>query len=1108
MLTTLSIDATFTRTLKRLFYRGRPVGHYFPRFVQYLSFIPIIAGMVSPLSAQTPTATLIGVVRDPAGLPVPNSQAIILNSSTGDSRRLLSGADGVFTAPSLPRGIYEVRIEKEGFQALRQTGIELHTAQAARMEFQLQVGSVVQVVDVEARAPVVNTENATRGEIIGNLEITQMPLPGRSFSDLAYLVPGVSPSGDGAIGSGLAVNGARADNAMVLIDGVQARNAGTGVLLLSANLESVEEFKMMTNNYSAEYGQFAGGVMNLALKSGSNQFHGSAFEFARDAVFDARSFFAAQKGDLRRNQYGGSFNGPVRIPRLYDGRNRTFFLFSWDRLRQTTPRNDILTVPTELQRRGDFSETRDVAGRPVVLRDPYGVATAVYPGAQIPAAQLDAIALKVAEYWPRPSRPGPINNYLMNHQVRQTSQSMTIKIEQYITSRDRLSFHLARSFGNTNGLLANAVVETFAFSSPYNQPVAGLTYSRTMTPGLMLDMRLGMARSRAQQVGAFSGRITPAELGIPGLTTAPDRLGFPQFAVSGLAQVGDTWVYPNSNVSNSYQTSASLTWVKGRHIIKTGGEMSQLQWFTTGNGFFSGMFNFLGRWTSEPYADFLLGLPESTRRNVRENRTYAYANHYNFFVQDDFKLSPRVTVNLGLRYELLMPTNEKHGHWASFLPEFGKTVVASEEALPNLKQDLAAAGLTDRVTVASAVGVPKSLVYTNALNFAPRLGIAWRPFGGNRTAVRAGWGIFYGSNYLTPVAQLFGDAYPNSIVQDFVRVATDPTAVTLSNPFQERLARISGTVATQGYELHGQTPYLQSFNFTVERELGSSTAVELAYSGSKGTNLSRSYNINQPYYFQRERHLPNGTIPTPYTGWGNINYFSFGANSHYHSAIATLRKRIARGLFYRVNYVYGKAIDTASTYWHTTAGGYNGAADSRNLGLERGRADFDVRHSLTFNFSWDVPSRSRWIGGWQLAGTGRAYTGQPYTLRTSLATLARGESDRPDRIRTGTLENPTVEAWFDRTAFPLVAAGAFHPGTAGRNILDAPGSAAVNFALMRNFKLKLRERDNLQFRWEAFNALNRANFLTPNVFVNDRNGGTITRTQQPRSMQFAIRYSF
>jgi hypothetical protein len=349
--------------------------------------------------------------------------------------------------------------------------------------------------------------------------------------------------------------------------------------------------------------------------------------------------------------------------------------------------------------------------------------------------------------------------------------------------------------------------------------------------------------------------------------------------------------------------------------------------------------------------------------------------------------------------------------------------------------------------------------------------------------------------------------FPFVVSQTFNRQANNPNYITLSNPFPTAgKATVAGVTNANGYDSHAATPYMQSWNFTVERDLGHGAAIEAAYTGSKGSHLGRRYDINQPFR-SVELRQPSGTFPRPISGLNMINFYAFESNSSYNAATATLRKRFAKGLFFRANYVSGKSIDDASQVSGNSDGGYPGAQDARNLRLERGRSDWDNRHAVTMMFLYDLPGiRSRLLRGWQLGGTGRMYSGQPFTPRVSNVQTDLGEANRPDRIANGALDNRTVEQWFDLSAFPVVPTGAYRFGNSGRNILDGPGTMAVNASLVRKFAL--RERSQAQFRWEVFNVFNHANFDLPNNNVNAAAGGTITSASAPRVMQFAIRVQF
>lgn len=472
------------------------------------------------------------------------------------------------------------------------------------------------------------------------------------------------------------------------------------------------------------------------------------------------------------------------------------------------------------------------------------------------------------------------------------------------------------------------------------------------------------------------------------------------------------------------------------------------------------------------------------------------------FAQDDFKLSRNVTLNLGLRYELLMPITDQDGRLANYLPELGKLVIASDKAVPDLERRLAEVNLTGKVVFAKDIGLPPSLVFANYNNFAPRFGFAWRPGGSNRTVVRSGYGYFYGSSINDPVRGELATLYPFSLSTTYNRNASRPLELTLSDPFPRVRESNESVVNSAGHEVRPKASNLQSWNLTIEREAGKEVAIEIAYAGSEGTHLGRRYDVNQP-----DRSSGRTPFPRPYPGFNAIQYFGFGANSSYHSGMVTVRRRFNRGFFYRLNYVYAKSIDDASQLSGNSKGGYPGAQDARNLRLERGRSDWDTRHSFLMNFTWDVPIRRNvLLRSWQISATGRAYTGQPFTPRTSNVQLDQGEANRPDRIAAGSLANPTADAWFDLAAFPTVPLGSFRFGNSGRNILDGPGFIGMNSALYRRFAI--RERGSIQFRWEVFNTTNHPNLNLPQNLVNAPNGGTIIDAQPSRTMQFALKWLF
>jgi hypothetical protein len=1062
-----------------------------------------------PLGGQSPTAGFVGIVRDATGAGVPGAAIKVRNTQTNNLRDVVSDHAGGFAVPGLVPGLYEVSVEKPGFQGLRETGLELQVNQTVRLELQLRVGTLSESVEVKAQVPLLNTENASRGDVIMSQELLEMPLDGRNFQDLALLIPGVVPNAEGDFSGPFAINGARSDNTNFYLDGFNNRAPRFGGAMANPNLDAMQEFKLETSNFSAEYGRLAGGVLSVVFKSGTNNLHGTLFEFLRNDKLDARNFFADDKNKLRRNQFGAILNGPVWIPKIYNGRDRTFFMFSWESYRQVSGVLMLSRVPTALERQGDFSQTRDVSGALVQARDPFAANT-VFPGNRIPANRFHAISVKMIPYWPVPNRPDQANNFYASTVSSGPWDSFLWKFDQKISSKDNVSFRYHRR--TSNGTVpfpgSGSPLGTFSEVANNTEHLVGLNATHLFTPTLINEFRFGLTRTVTHQISVDAGHDFGAQFGINGITTDPHLTGFPKVSVRDLAVIGDEADRPVDNVVNLYQWSDAVTWVKNRHQVKFGGDIlrsQSLQPYYANN---RGTFNFLGNWTGQPFADFLLGLPDSASRQSTPPQNYLYSTDTGVFVQDDFKVSSRLTLNLGLRWEVPGPQLDKYDRISGFVREVGKLILADDRGITNLPALVASVGLTGLVGVARDYSLPRSLIYTRYRNLAPRFGFAWRPFGGSRTVVRGGYGIFYSKSVINPVTQVMSNVFPWALNQSVNRVASNPSAISFADPFRTAAGTL-GNVG--GLELHAPTPYLESWNLTVERELKWLGAAEMAYAGSKGTHLGYSSDINRNYY-TLDMRLPNGTFPKPYPQINNnISYLSFGANSIYNAGTFTLRRRFSSGFFYRLNYVYAKSIDEGSALQFGAAGNQRQIQDPRNLAAERGRSNFDRGHAFTMDFSYRIPWRGsaalgRLLGGWQLAGSGRASTGPPFTPFNSNVNLALGGAVRPDRLRNGTVPNPTPERWFDVSAFPVVPNTSYRFGNSGRNILDGPGFAGINFSLSKN--MTVREHGRLQFRWEVFNALNHANFSLPNSSVAAITGGTIVSAGAARTMQFGMRFEF
>ena len=1060
----------------------------------FLLIVTLFAGIAA---AQSPSASLVGRIVDASSAAVVGATVRVHNVDTNELRTTVTKVDGEYSVAALQPGNYEVSVEKEGFKLLRQEHLNLQVGQTARVDGTLQVGATSTSVDVEATVPLVNTETSSRGDVIAPAELTQMPLNGRDFNDLAFMVPGVQASEQGSKGSPYVVNGARADASNVTIDGFNDQNPRDAGAQARPPLESLQEFKLQTSGYSAEYGRLAGGVVTMALKSGGNTPHGALFEYLRNDMFDARNFFDADKSKLRRNQFGASFSGPVVLPKLYNGHDKTFFLASWESFRGIAGTSQLGLIPTALERQGDFSQTFGSNGKLTTIKDPLGGGN--FASNVIPANRISPIAQQIANLFPAPNLVGP-NNYRANANTPDNWDSFLFKVDQKVGTNHNAAFRVLKRWESSTNPFSGSPVGLFGATTDNVQALYGLSLTSVFTPTLVNEARMGLTRTTDNEVSSHAGTNWASQFGIPGTTSDPNLVAFPKFSITGYETVGDSTTNPIHYVVNNFNWNDVLTWNKGRHSIRAGGDVLRVQYYQPTNSNFNGTFTFNGKNSGNGFADVLLGFPSSTSRKIGTVTNHIYSSNLGAFVQDDFKVLPNLTLNLGIRYEVQFMPTEKYGQMTNFVPGIGKVILAGASTVPDLNSIVAANGLTGQVGLASDYGLPKSLVSTNYDNFAPRVGFAWRPFGNNRTVVRSGYGIFYTGTRLSAIRTDLTGGFPYSISQSFTGSTSNPSALTIANPFPAALAKTSGINTSNGFETNPPSPYLQSWNFTIERDLGHGIAMETGYSGSKGTHLGRKYDVNQ------EIRTPALTT-RPFPVWGDIEYYTLGQNSSYQAGTVTVRRRFNRGLFFRANYTFGKSLDTQSGFNYAGDGGYQGAQNSYNLKSERGRSDFDIRHVFSMNFAWELPFRQNVVvRGWQLAGSGVIYSGQPLTPQLSGPSSDLAQATRPDRIANGAVDDPTPLRWFDVNAFPIVPDTAFRYGNSGRGILDGPGTTSVNLALSRFFRIS--EKSRAQVRWETFNTINHTNFMLPTVTLDKGNAGAITQAKAARVMQLGVRLEF
>src|SRR5271157_1060338 len=526
---------------------------------------------IVPLAAQTPSASIVGRVTDASGGVVPGVAIQVTNLDTNQTYRGASNGAGDYTVPYLNPGRYTMEATARGFTTYRQTGFTLEVDQEQRLDIKLEVGSTSQTVTVVEKPETLNTESGSRGDVTSNAELTEMPLNGRNYTDLAYLTGGVAPKGADGDGQ-FAVNGARADNVSFLVDGMNNTQRRNTTVMVSPPLEGIQEFKLITSGFSAEYGRFAGGVLSMVTKSGGNRVRGSVYEFLRNDALDARNFFDAGKSKLIQNQFGATVSGPVWLPKIYHGRDRTFFLVSWESQRQISGSTTRGIVPQPAMPRGDFSHAVDAFGKPETIIDPLAK-NAPFPGNIIPAARLDPVALAIAAYYPQPNLPGGVNNYLAQANSTASFNKYNIKVDHTLNSNNRLTFSALWNGNHSLNPFQRSPVAIFGATNNTFGLLAGVRYLRTFSPTLFNEASVNFSRNTLDEPNIGSDHDWSADAGFLGATKDPSDLGLPYISVSGYIDLGQAYDLPKVWAYNNSQYADAVTWVHGRHTVKFGADM-------------------------------------------------------------------------------------------------------------------------------------------------------------------------------------------------------------------------------------------------------------------------------------------------------------------------------------------------------------------------------------------------------------------------------------------------------------------------------------------------------------------------------------------------------
>ena len=1076
--------------------------------------------------AQQITGNIRGTVVDPSGAVVQAAAVTARHVETGLLRRGLTNREGTYLLPELPVGHYQLEVEAKGFRKYVQDGISLNVNETASVPVHLVVGAETQQVLVMADAPLIQGTVTSLGKTVLGREILDLPLNGRNFSQLGLLQPGVVPITPGLAEAGgslrdgqpYSVNGQRPESNNFLIDGASNFNGVDGGFVIKPPVDAITEFRILTHSANAEFGHSTGSTTNIVTRSGSNQIHGSAWEFLRNDAFDATNFFATSVEPLKQNQFGASLGGPMR-------KDRTFVFGYYEGFRNRKGETARTTVPSLKERQGDFSDmcpegfTGGLCNNPghQLMNFFFGQP---YLNNQLPGA--DPISQALLSFFPLPNSG---TNLFSTTQTReQNEDQFGVRLDHYLSSSDSLNFRYMFSNGTRLDPLstAGASVPGFPVGEDHRAQNFVVQDTHIFSPAMVSVVRFSFLRNKflfAEHIN----RTTPGSLGFqydPSLNAA---VGPPFIQVNGYTTVGDPITGPRNTYQNSYDASGALTWIRGRHEFKFGSgyqrqQINVLQGIAT-NGFFV----FVPFPINNSFASFLFGQPifflqgrGDFSRGIRGHALNAYA-------QDTYKVTPRLTLNLGLRYELPFPYTEIRNRQSLWVPGAQSTVMPS-----------APAGLL----YPGDAGVPAGLIPTEKKAFAPRVGLGWDPTGNATWLVSAAYGVFYEPYYT-------GQGGPLQ-----TPISAPPYLQTLQVNVPNFADPFNGNPPAPGQFVTPMTnltlspnlplPYAQDWNLNIQRSFGNDFLFEIGYVGTKGTKLPRFIEGNPAVFVPGQssennvdqRRLHSGctlTDPPSSCVYGSTGLIAGISGSSYHALETSLRKRFSHGVAFLASYTFSKSIDDVSSFNMTgsaarpVAGENDLAQNPFDLAAERGRSLFDAHHRLVLSYQWALPFWTRpraWyqhiLGNWQANGIVTLMSGTPFTVFDSTDVSLQGgapeitgfSSNRPNLVGDPNSGPHTADQWFNTAAFqqldPVVNAGQF--GTAGRNIVQGPGYANWDFSVLKS--IPLTESKEFQFRAEFFNLFNHPNFRLPDSDISSPNFGIIQAAQDPRLIQLALKFLF
>ncbi|HLK21480.1 MAG TPA: TonB-dependent receptor [Bryobacteraceae bacterium] len=1115
-----------------------------------------------PTMAQEASGRVIGVVTDPSGSVIPKAKVTVTNVDTNVSNEATSGPDGSYQVPLLPVGSYSVTAEAQGFRKTVISAQKLEINQSLKVDIKMEVGTTSETVQVEANASGVETVVATLGSVVSGAQIAEAPLNGRNVMDLATLLPGVVPAQDGGSAAHFNIGGGRGDSVTYLLDGGMNNNLLSNDHVANPNPDAVEEFRVLTSNYNAEYGRNGAGIVSVVTKSGSNDFHGALFEYVRNDYFNANKFFNNEQGlprdVLKRNQFGAEVGGPVWIPKVFNGRNRLFFMSAWEsqRLSQLRTASQVnVFTPDELK--GDFSHSGPGGGPDQNVVGFLQQYSYFQPNPTLAAkgiidpTRIDPVSQKYISANLIPSTPTGI--LFQQGSAQDNFDELTNKVDFVATDKDRVSVTLYAFRENTIGLgnpIGNGGSEYNGGGA--NRYLGTASYTKTFSPTMVNEFRFTAQRNNGRQAFPTTKLPTPAQLGVgitPDEATGPTRLYFYDENLSnGFSPQG-----PTKLIDNTYIWNDTFSWLHNNHSFKMGFSYTPYQDNTKYDFYVNGEFDFYGTSGGSSYlgndrAAFLMGLPDeyfqfgAAPSNIRTHNVAG-------FFQDEWKVRKNLTLSLGIRYEYSSPKLDLQGR--SFSLAFGQQ-----------SQRFTGAPLGELFP--GDPNAPRGANFPDRNDWAPRFGFAWDPKGDGKMSLRGGFGVFYdilkGEDNLqfNGQAPFFGfvdfnlpslNGNPTGPVNFF----EDPFGVTgLHNPFPSRPPASNINFNDAGFlpvggggvffvNPHLRTPYVYQYNMSVQRELFKNMTLEVSYIGSDSHKLTALVDRN-PFILGTKTRIYNTQPGVPSYGFSYLEEFDNAVQANYNSLAVGLQKRYSDtpigSVQFQFSWTYGHSIDNSSGFRTT---GSSSSVPAYDWDHFRASSDYDLRHYIAFSGVWELPFAKMWANGphrltsgWTLYPIVTFRTGAPFTVFAGLATTRTrpgpsGAGDAGNVLANQvaqvtyfdpknyqTLNNPdygdntTGNFWFNPSAFSGdfsgLAPGQFSYGTSSRNAYRGPDVANFNLTLAKT--IALAERLKFEIRADFFNILNHAEFNLPSTSIGSSTFGQISNTADPRIIQLAGRFTF